>query len=96
MQTEKTKDSGTKRESQDFSFCKSKNFQKLFENMGQCFAGKDNVMDCSSMTDDMMKKMMDMFCSQRATDFKEKAKPPKDQGKTTGANEKSCSCCNYE
>lgn len=44
MQTEKTKDNGTKAEDTDFCFCNPENFQKMFEKMGNCFVGQDEVM----------------------------------------------------
>jgi hypothetical protein len=80
MQTDKTKDNGSKTEGTDYSFCNQENFQKMFEKMGHCFAGQDNVMDCSCMTDGMMKKMMDMCCPPHTNNLREKAKNQKDQG----------------
>ncbi len=80
MQTDKTKDNGTKQQGPDFSFCNPKNFQEMFEKMGPCFAGQDNAMDCSSMTAEMMKKMMDMCCPPHSTEFKDKADSQKDHG----------------
>jgi len=78
MQTEKTKNNGSKRQGPDFSFCNPNNFQKMFEKGSQCFAARDTVMDCSSMTDGMMKKMMDMCCPPHSIEFKDKADSQKD------------------
>ena len=80
MQTEKTKDNGTKAEGTNFCLCNPENYQKMFEKMGNCFAGQDKFMDCSRMTNGMMKKMMDMCCPSHTTDLRDKAKHQKDHG----------------
>jgi hypothetical protein len=92
MQTEKTKDNGTKAGGTDFSFCNPENFQKMFGKMGRYFAGQNNVIDCSGLTDGMMKKMTDLCCPSHTTDLKEKAKHQKDEGKSTESTEKSWGC----
>ena len=80
MQKEKSKGNGTKRQGLGFNFCNPKNFQMMFEKDGQCFAARNTVMDCSSMTAGRMKKMMDMCCPPDSTNFKDKSDSQKDQG----------------
>lgn len=80
MKTKKSKDNGSKGQGMDFGFCNPSNLQGMFEKMGQCCAGQDNVMNCSSMPGGMMEKMMDIFCPTNHTDLKENASQQKDDG----------------
>ncbi len=43
MQTEETKDNGTKAEGTDFGCCGPENFQKMFEKMGKCCPGQGDA-----------------------------------------------------
>lgn len=71
MQTEETKDNGTKAESPDFGCCGPENFQKMFEKMSKCRPGQGDAPDFSAMKGAMMKNMMEMCCAPKATDTKE-------------------------
>ncbi len=44
MQTEETKNNGTKAEGTDFGCCNPENFQKMFKKMGKCFPGQGDLL----------------------------------------------------
>ncbi len=79
MQTEETKDNGTKGENTDFGSCNPQNFQKMFEKMGKCFPGQGDATDFSAMKSAMMKNMMEMCCPPKTTDTKGDADLQKEQ-----------------
>ncbi len=68
MQTEETKDNGTKAEGTDFGCCGPENFQKMFEKMSKCFPGQGDAPDFSAMKGAMMKNMLEMCCGPKTTD----------------------------
>jgi len=70
MQTEETKDTGTKAEGAEFGCCNPENFKKMFEMMSKCCKGQDGSIDCSAMADGMMKTMMEMCCSSETDNSK--------------------------
>ena len=70
MQTEETKDNGTKGESTDFGCCGPENFQKMFEKMSKCCPGQGDAPDFSAMKGAMIKNMMGMCCAPKTTDTK--------------------------
>ncbi len=91
MQTEETKDNGTKAKGTDFGCCNPENFKEMFEKMGKCFPGQGDSTDFSGMKGDMMKKMMEMCCGPKTTDTKEDTELQKDQeGKTESTDERGC------
>ena len=55
MQAEETKYKRTKAEGTDFGCCKSQNFQKMFEEMGNCFPDRGDTMNFSTMKARMKK-----------------------------------------
>ncbi len=82
MQTEETKDNGTKTEETEFGCCGPENFQKMFEKMGKCFPGQGDATDFSAMKGAMMKNMMEMCCGPKATGNKGE----------TESTEEGCDC----
>ena len=70
MQTEETKDNGTKSGCSDFGCCNPENFKKMFETKCECFSGQGDSTDFSAMKEAMMKNMMEMCCGSKAEDTK--------------------------
>lgn len=91
MQTEETKDNGTKAESTDFGCCSSENFQKMFEKMSKCCPGQGDASDFSAMKGAMMKNMMKMCCGPKTNDIKEDTELQKEsKGKTESTEKEGC------
>ena len=67
MQTEETKDNGTKDESADLRCCNPEDFRKMFEKKCKCFSGQSDTTDFPAMKEGMMKKMMEMCCPSKTT-----------------------------
>ena len=70
MQTEDTKDNGTKSGCSDFGCCNPENFKKMFETKWGCFSGQGDSTDFSPMKEAMMKNMMEMCCGSKAEEPK--------------------------
>ncbi len=68
MQTEETKDNGTKTEETEFGCCGPENFKKMFEMMSKCCPGQGDSPDFSAMKGAMMKNMMETCCGVKTTD----------------------------
>jgi hypothetical protein len=92
MQTEGTKDNGTKAESADFGCCNPENFQKMFEKMDKCFPGQGDATDFSAMKDSMMKKVMKMCFPPKTADTKEDTELQKEPEGKTESTEEGCDC----
>jgi len=71
MQTEETKDNGTKAEGTKFGCCGPENFKKMFEMMSKCCPGQGESTDFPAMKDNMMKNMMEMCCPPKPAKAKE-------------------------
>jgi len=91
MQTEETKDNGTKAEGVNFGCCNPENFQKMFEKMSKCFPDQGDATDFSAMKDSMMKKMMVMCCPPKTVDTKEDTELQKEkEGETESTEKEGC------
>lgn len=74
MQTEETKNSGTKNGSADFGCCNPKDFINMSEKKWGCCSGRSGTTDFSVMKEGMMKKMMEMCCGSKAEETKTNTK----------------------
>jgi len=92
MQSEETKDNGTKTEGTDFGCCNPENFKKMFEKMSKCRPGQGDATDFSAMKDSMMKNMMEMYCGPKTTYTKGDADLQKEQEGDTESTEEGCGC----
>ena len=88
MQSEETKDNGTKTEGTGFECCNPENFKKMFEKMNKCCPGQGDATDFSAMKDSMMKNMMEMCCGPKTTDTNEDSELQKEQEGDTESTEK--------
>jgi len=83
MKTETAKGNGTKNEDAGFGCCNLENFEEMFEKMSRCFPRQDGSADFSTIRGGMMKRMMEMCCTSKATDTKENTELQKEKkGKT--------------
>ena len=92
MQTEETKDNGTKGRCTDFGCCNPEDFRKMFEKKCKCFSGQSDATDFSAMKEGMMKKMMEMYCGSRAEETITNAKSQKEPEAKDESTEKQCAC----
>ena len=92
MQTDKTKDNGTKAKGTDFGCCNPENFKKMSEMMSKCFPNQGDATDFSAMKESMMKNMMEMCFPPKTTDTKEDTELQKEQKGKTESTEEECDC----
>ena len=92
MQTEETKDNGTKGGCADFGCCNPEDFKKMFEKKCKCFFGQNDATDFSAMKEGMMKKMMEMCCGSKAEETKVSTKSQKDTEGKFESTETECGC----
>jgi hypothetical protein len=91
MQTEETKDNGTKAEGTQFGCCSPENFKKMFEMMSKFCPGQGDATDFSAMKGAMMKNMMEMCCPPKTADTKEDTELPQEpEGKTESTENEGC------
>lgn len=87
MKTETAKGNGAKREGTGFGCCNLENFEEMFEKMSKCFPRQDGPADFSAMRDDMMKRMMEMYCPPKTTNTKEDTELQKEKEGETESTE---------
>ena len=61
----------------NFGCCNLTGYRETFKKMSNCFTGQSGSADCSSMKDDMMKKMKEFCCPPNTTDTQKDAEPKK-------------------